>query len=82
MKKPIGKITHYYGNIGVAVIELEDTLKEGDKISIEGTTTKFTQEVGSMQLNHENVKSAKKGDAIGMKVAERVRLGDVCYLAD
>ncbi|MBI1972025.1 MAG: translation elongation factor-like protein [Candidatus Aenigmarchaeota archaeon] len=82
MKKPIGKITHYYGNIGVAVIELEGTLREGDKISIEGTTTNFEQTVDSMQLNHENVKEAHAGDAIGMKVAERVRLGDRCYLAD
>ncbi|NIO23311.1 MAG: translation elongation factor-like protein [Candidatus Aenigmarchaeota archaeon] len=78
-KKLIGKITHYFTNIGVAVIELEDTLKVGDEISIEGATTNFTQKIESMQIEHENVKEAKKGDSVGLKVSDRVREGDQVF---
>lgn len=78
-KKEIGKITHYFTNIGVGVIELTDELKVGDTISIEGATSNFTQKVESMQIEHENVESAKAGDSIGLKTKERVREGDIVY---
>ena len=78
-KKLIGKLTHYFTNIGVAVIELEDTLKVGDEISIEGATTNFTQKVDSMQIQHNSVEEAKKGDSIGLKVVDRVREGDQVF---
>jgi len=39
--KLIGKVTHYFGKIGVAVIQLEDTLKVGDTIRIVGRTNRF-----------------------------------------
>jgi len=78
-KKLIGKVAHYFTDIGVAVIELEDTLKVGDEISIEGATTNFTQKIESMQIEHENVQEAKKGDSIGLKVSDRVREGDQVF---
>ncbi|UCC91749.1 MAG: translation elongation factor-like protein [Candidatus Aenigmatarchaeota archaeon] len=78
-KKLVGKITHYFTNIGVAVIELEDTLKVGDEISVEGATTNFTQKIESMQIEHKNVDEAKKGDSIGLKVVDRVREGDQVF---
>ena len=78
-KKKIGKISHYYGKIGVAVVDLEDTLAVGDTIEISGPATNVTQTVDSMQIEHENVKQAKKGQSIGMKVSDRVRENDVVY---
>lgn len=78
-KKPIGKVSHYYTQIGVAVIDLNDSLAVGDKISIEGASTKFTQTVDSMQIEHKDVKQATSGDSIGLKVVERVREGDKVY---
>jgi putative protease len=78
-KKLIGKISHYYSKIGVAVIDLEDTLTQGDKISIEGSTTNIQQTVDSMQIEHELVKAANKGSSIGLKVIDRVRNGDAVY---
>ena len=77
--KLIGKITHYFGNIGVAVIELKDTLKAGDTIRIVGGETDFTQEVESMEVEHEKVDTAKKGDGIGLKVSQKVREGCKVY---
>jgi len=78
-KKLVGKVTHYFTNIGVAVVELQDVLKVGDQISIEGATTDVKQMVDSMQIEHEDVEEAKKGQSIGMKVKDRVREGDQVF---
>ncbi|MFH1473380.1 MAG: EF-Tu/IF-2/RF-3 family GTPase [Candidatus Aenigmatarchaeota archaeon] len=74
-KKLIGNIIHFYPKISVAVLELEGTLKVGDKISIERESGSFEQVVDSMQMEHENIQEAKAGDAIGMKVAESTSKG-------
>ena len=73
--KPIGEITHYFGNIGVAVIELTNTLKAGETIRIIGGETDFTQVVDSMEVEHEKVETAKKGEGVGLKVEQKVREG-------
>ncbi len=78
-KKLIGKVSHYYTKIGVAVIELIDELSVGDEISIEGATTNFRQKVESIQIQHKNVEKAKAGDSIGLKVIDRVRENDSVY---
>ena len=78
-EKPIGKVTHYFTKIGVAVIELDDELKVGDTIAIRGATTDLTQKVDSMQIEHKNVEVANKGQSIGLKVQDRVREGDTVY---
>jgi len=77
--KLIGKVTHYFGNIGVAVLELTDTLKVGDTIRIVGGTTDFTQTVDSMEIEHKKVEEPKKGDSIGLKVSQKVREGYKVY---
>jgi translation elongation factor EF-1alpha len=79
-KKSVGKVTHYFSKIGVAVIELSANLGVGDKISIEGPTTNLQQTVESMQIEHKPIQSAKSGQAIGMKVADKVREGDDVFL--
>jgi putative protease len=82
MSKPlvkVGDVSHYYSGIGVAVVELVDTLKVGDSVTVTGATTDFTQVVKSMQIEHEQVEKAGAGDSIGLKVQDRVRIGDVVY---
>jgi putative protease len=78
-KKPIGKVAHYFTKISVAVIDLSDELKVGDRISIEGATSNFEQTVNSMQIEHEDVRSATAGQSIGLKVDQRVRQGDLVF---
>jgi len=78
--KEAGRITHFFDKIGVAVVEITGKLKVGDKIRVKGTTTDFEQKVDSMQIEHEEIKEAKKGDAIGMKVADRVREHDKVFV--
>ncbi|MEM5778582.1 MAG: translation elongation factor-like protein [Candidatus Aenigmatarchaeota archaeon] len=74
-KKLVGKVTHFYPKISVAVVDLEDTLRIGDKISIERESGSFEQTVDSMQIEHENIEEAEKGQSIGLKVVERTREG-------
>jgi len=65
----------------VAVLEItKGKLKAGDKVHIKGATSDFEQNIDSMQIEHENVEIAKKGDAIGVKVDQQVREGDEVYL--
>lgn len=79
MEKEVGKITHFFNKISVAVIELSDELKVGDTIKIVGHGQEFTQKVESMQIEHKNVEKAGKGDSIGLKVNQPVKKGDVVY---
>lgn len=79
-EKLIGKITHYYSKINVAIVELSATLKIGDKIHVKGHETDFEQTVSSMQIEHQNVEIAKKGEVIGLKVDQKIREGDEVYL--
>lgn len=78
-KKLVGEISHFFPKINVAVIEVKAPLKVGDKVSIEGPTTNFQQNIDSMEVEHKKVKMAKKGDSVGMKVAEKVRERDLVY---
>lgn len=75
----VGKITHYYDKIGVAVVELTGTIAVGDTIKISGHGREFSQQIESIQIEHEQVKEAKKGQAIGLKVNEEVKEGDEVY---
>jgi len=74
-KKLIGMISHFYPKISVAVVDLQDTVRVGDKISIERETGTFEQVVDSMQIEHENINEAKKGQSIGLKIIDKTREG-------
>jgi putative protease len=75
----IGRITHFFSKINVAVIELKASLKVGDTIVIKGPTTDFQQIVDSMQIEHENVQTALAGQSIGLRVVQRVRETDAVF---
>lgn len=76
----IGKVTHYYDKIGVAVIELSANLKVGDTIKFtRGGEDLFNQTVSSIQMEHQNVEEAGKGQAVGLKVEQEVKDGAEVY---
>ena len=79
-EKLVGKITHFFPNINVAVVNISDgVLKAGDSIHVKGATTDFTQKIDSMQMDHKKIAAAKKGDSIGLKVKDNVREHDIVY---
>lgn len=79
IEQEVGKISHYYDKAGVGIIELTDTLKVGDTIHIKGHTTDFTQQITSLQVEHQQIEEAKAGDSIGVKVDQLVREHDKAY---
>ena len=80
MEEEIGRVTHYFPKIGVAVIEVTaGTLKIGETIHIKGHTSDFTQTVESLQQEHLSLPEVKTGVSAGMKVKQHVREGDRIY---
>lgn len=75
----IGRVTHFFSKISVAVIELTTPLSIGDTIVFKGPNTDFEQGVDSMQIEHENVEKAEAGQSVGLKVTQRVRETDAVY---
>ena len=72
----VGEVTHFYDKINVAILELTADLSKGDKIKfVRGGEDLFEQEVESMQIEHDKLDSAKKGDVIGLKVNEILKEG-------
>ncbi|MQY80872.1 MAG: translation elongation factor-like protein [Dehalococcoidia bacterium] len=78
-EEEIGKVSDFFAHPVVAGIDLTGTLKVGDRVHIKGHTTDIEMTVDSMQINNVNVTEAKAGDAVGVKVTERVRHGDSVY---
>ena len=79
-EKEIGHINHWFGKIGVAVIDIDKgTLSVGDTIHVKGNTSDFTMEIGEMQVDGETVEKAKKGMSVGVKVNDRARRTDTVY---
>jgi len=75
----IGKVSDFFARPVVAGIQLTATLKVGDRIHIAGHTTDMELTVESMQINNVDVDEAKAGDAVGIKISDRVRRGDTIY---
>ncbi|MDD4924404.1 MAG: translation elongation factor-like protein [Dehalococcoidales bacterium] len=75
----VGTVSDFFAHPVVAGIELSGELNTGDLIRIKGHTTDIEFVVSSMQMDNNSVTSAKAGDAVGIKVTERVRPGDIVY---
>jgi len=77
--KEVGRVTRYFGRISVAGVRLSDRLQVGEHVYILGATSDFEQDVTSMELNHEAVEIAEKGQEIGLRVVKRARRGDIVF---
>ena len=79
-RKLIGEVTHYFGKIGVAVVNVKSPLHQGDQILIEGSTTSIRQKAQSLQYNRKSIQEARPGLSIGLKVSDRVRERDKVFV--
>lgn len=80
--KPIGEVTHYYSHLGVAIVKFNKAVSRGEKIHFRGAHTDFEETIKSMQYDHQDIETAKKGQEVGIKVGEKVREGDKVYPAE
>ena len=78
-KTKVGVVIHFYPKISVAIIDLSADLKKGDRITIEGRGNSIPLVVESMQIEHDEIAVAKKGQAIGMRVPEQVKQDDEVF---
>jgi putative protease len=79
-EKKIGFVSNYFGKISVAAVEITDgIISVGDTLHFLGHTTDCESRVSSMQIEHQSVSEAKKGDSVGIKVPEKVRENDKVY---
>lgn len=78
-EKPIGKVIHFYDKLSVAVVKLNKALKVGSQVKIRRGDQEFTETIISMQLDHESVKSGKKGEEVAIKVSQQVKQGAELY---
>lgn len=79
----VGRVSHYYNKIGVAIIDLDLALKVGDVIRFSrGGEDLFQQDVLSMQLEHTFVKEAEAGDSVGIKTIQEIKNGSEVYLVE
>lgn len=74
-EKVLGKVTHYYDRIGVAIVELKALLAVGDVVTFRRGTVEFTQPVRSLQIEHASVAKAKRGEQVGLKVKKPIKEG-------
>ena len=79
MTKELGKVSHWYDKINVAVIKLAGTLKKGDKVKFKHGEEEIEETINSMQIDHENVDAGKKGDEIAVKLSQKEKEGTVVY---
>jgi putative protease len=80
VEEKIGIVEHFFSHISVAAIKITDgELKIGDTVHFVGAHTDFTQLIDHMEINRSPVEIAKTGDAIGIKVKDKVREHDIVY---
>jgi putative protease len=79
MEVEIGRVTHYFNHLNVAVLNLKESLKLGDKVHILGHVTDLTERITSMQVNHHAVVWVRPGDDVAIAVNEPVREHDVVF---
>ncbi len=79
-EKLVGKITHYYDKLGVAIIDLTAPLKLNQTVHIKGAHTDFTQPVSQLQFEHQDIPEGKAGQQVGIKVEQKIRENDEVFV--
>ncbi len=79
-KKEVGKVTHWYDKIGVAVVKLSGALKVGDSVKIEHGKVEFDDTISSMQIDHKAVASGKKGEEVAVRISQKAKEGSTIYI--
>ncbi|MFH1456399.1 MAG: U32 family peptidase [archaeon] len=82
IKKEIGKVINYYKKHNVAVIKiLSSEIKLDDNLMFQGNKTgNVNLKISSMQIEHKEVKKAKKGDLVTIKTKKVIRENDKVFL--
>jgi putative protease len=72
----LGRVEDFFAHINVIALTLKSSLSVGNTIRIKGHTTDATETVTSIQIEHESLQTAKKGDSVGIKISGVARKRD------
>jgi putative protease len=78
----LGRVEDFFAHVGVIALTLKSSLSVGQRIHVKGHTTDLTETVTSIQIEHESLQSAKKGDSVGIKIAGVARKRDWVFRED
>lgn len=81
-EKQVGTVTHWYDKLGVAVVKLTGKLAKGARIKVKKGEEEFEDTVASLQIDHKDVASAKKGDDAAMKLSQKAKEGSGIFLVE
>jgi len=74
-EKPIGRVTHFYGHISVAIVKFTKAMKRGTKVAFRHGDHEIIETLDSMQYDHKDIDAAKKGQDVGVKVSDKIKEG-------
>ena len=78
----VGKVVHWYDKIGVAVVKLNKSLDLGAKVKIKHGPQEFQETIGSMEFDHQPIKSGKKGQEVAIKLSQKAGEGSELCLVE
>lgn len=79
VEEAVGRVTHFFGQLGVVAVKLTGALQVGDQVRVKGHTTDFTQSVDALQVEHANVDKGGPGEEVAFKAKEKARTGDQVF---
>lgn len=80
METHVGKVVHWYDRKGVAVLELDGHVTQGDHVVVRKGDSEFEDRVESIQIDHKDVSEADPGDSAAVKLSHKAREGSDIYL--
>ena len=80
-RRAVGVVENYYPKQKAAAVKLlEEGIKVGDEILVEGNITYLRQQVSSLKKRGKDLLRAEKGDEIGLAVDGIVRKNDRIFI--
>ncbi|MBP1705284.1 MAG: collagenase [Chloroflexi bacterium] len=75
----IGTVTHWFGHLSVAAVNLTGPLAVGDRVHVLGHVTDLVQTIHTMEIDHRRVERAVPGDDVAVGFDDHVREHDRLY---
>lgn len=82
-EQALGRVIHYYDKAMVAIVRLTGGgIRVGDRVKFVHHDSEFSQPVTSMEVEHKQIKSAKKKEEVAIKVDQKTHEGALVYKAE
>lgn len=78
----VGRVAHVWPRAHAAAVDLNATLRVGDRVRIRGHGHDFVQEVKSLQIDHVDHMVVGPKDAAALRIEGPVHAGDEVFRID